>query len=116
MNIPLPGTPVRGSETGKPIMAIIDLLGRTWALGILWQLNKRSLTFRGLQEACDGISPTLANTRLKELMACCLVEKGEQGYQLTEQGKSLVTIFVQLGPWSQDWSSELVKQGMINDD
>lgn len=116
MNIPLPGSPVRGSETGKPIMAIIDLLGRTWALGILWQLNIQAHTFRSLQQACDGISPTLANTRLKELMACCLVEKGESGYQLTEQGKSLVDIFGQLGPWSKGWSEKLKVEGVIADD
>ena len=25
---PLPGRPVRGSDTGRPIMALLDLLGR----------------------------------------------------------------------------------------
>ena len=42
MSIPIPGAQVRGSKTGKPIMALLDLMGRTWALGIVWQLNQGS--------------------------------------------------------------------------
>ena len=34
MATPKPGTRVRGSRTGKPIMALLDLLGRRWALRI----------------------------------------------------------------------------------
>ncbi|MFT5881153.1 MAG: DNA-binding HxlR family transcriptional regulator [Moritella sp.] len=39
MTLPIPGEPVRGSSTGKPIMALFDLVGRTWCLGIIWQLG-----------------------------------------------------------------------------
>ena len=35
----LPGQPVRGSASGRPIMALLDLLGRRWALRILWELR-----------------------------------------------------------------------------
>ena len=30
---------VRGSRTGRPIMALLDLLGRRWTLRILWELR-----------------------------------------------------------------------------
>src|SRR5208282_722599 len=33
--IPKPGSPVRGSRTGRPLMALLDLLGRRWALRIV---------------------------------------------------------------------------------
>jgi DNA-binding HxlR family transcriptional regulator len=36
---PRPGTKVRGSSGGRPIMALLDLLGRRWALRILWELR-----------------------------------------------------------------------------
>jgi len=36
---PKPGTRVRGSRTGRPIMALIDLLGRRWALRVVWELR-----------------------------------------------------------------------------
>lgn len=46
--VPTPGTPVRGSKSGKPIMALFDLLGRSWALGVIWQLSDGPATFRQL--------------------------------------------------------------------
>lgn len=111
MAIPMPGQPVRGSKTGKPIMALLDQLGRTWSLGILWHLNMQSLTFRELQSCCEKISPTLLNTRLKELRQLQLVSHKEQGYHLTERGKELFTIIEPLGDWSNQWSESLQEKG-----
>jgi DNA-binding HxlR family transcriptional regulator len=31
---------VRGSKSGRPIMALLDLLGRRWTLRILWELRE----------------------------------------------------------------------------
>jgi len=47
---PRPGRPVRGSRTGRPIMALLDLLGRRWVLRILWELREAGygLTAQGL--------------------------------------------------------------------
>jgi len=103
MSFPLPGTPVRGSKTGKPIMALLDQLGRTWALGILWNLNEQGCTFRELQSRCENISPTLLNTRLKELQVACLVEKTVNGYALTKAGSELFAMIAPLGSWSDKW-------------
>ena len=44
---------VRGSRTGRPIMALLDLLGRRWTLRIMWELREGSLTSRALRTACD---------------------------------------------------------------
>ena len=65
---PKPGRPVRGSRSGVPVMALLDLLGRRWTMGVLWNLSKGGpCTFRELQERCEAISPTVLNSRLKEL-------------------------------------------------
>lgn len=103
MSLPIPGKPVRGSKTGKPIMALIDLLGRTWALGIIWQLNKGSMSFSELQLCCENISPTLLTNRLKELQQTKLIEKNLQGYQLTPIGLELFHVISPLGSWSKQW-------------
>ncbi|WP_202395789.1 winged helix-turn-helix transcriptional regulator [Stappia sediminis] len=103
--IPLPGQPVRGSKSGEPIMAVFDLLGRTWAMGILWTLNKHGpSTFRGLQELCGSVSPTVLNKRLKELREAGLVERSENGYRATAMGEELYSMLVPLGAWSQKWA------------
>lgn len=106
MSIPMPGEQVRGSTTGKPIMALLDLLGRTWALGIVWQLSQDNATFRELQQRCEQISPSLLNTRLKELKVLKLVESTPSGYQLTVSGQELFTIVAPLGEWSLQWASQ----------
>ncbi len=101
---PKPGQPVRGSKTGKPIMALFDLMGRSWALGIVWQLADGPLTFRGLQAACEGVSPTVLNRRLKELRESDLVERGDDGYALTGWGRELLGLLKPLGKWSGQWA------------
>src|SRR6266566_657455 len=53
---------VRASRSGRPIMALLDLLGRRWTLRILWELRAQPLTSRALRTACDEASPT--RTRL----------------------------------------------------
>ena len=107
MPIPIPGQAVRGSKTGKPIMALLDLLGRTWSLGIIWQLQLGPATFRALQQRCEQISPSLLNTRLKELVTLKLVTKNANGYALTPQGVSLFTIIAPLGDWSNAWARQI---------
>jgi len=105
-SIPKPGSPVRGSKSGKPIMALFDLLGRSWALGIVWQLADGDLTFRQLQDRCEGVSPTVLNKRLKELKECALVDHGGNGYRLTDLGSELFALLQPFGGWSQSWAKE----------
>jgi len=105
MNNPVPGKPVRGSKTGVPIMALFDLLGRRWAMGMLWTLCQEGpCTFRRLQELCDSVSPTLLNARLKDLRQAGLVERAEGGYQATLCGQELYGLLVPLGSWSKTWA------------
>jgi DNA-binding HxlR family transcriptional regulator len=105
--IPKPGKPVRGSKSGKPIMALFDLLGRSWALGIVWQLSQRPMTFREIQESCEGVSPTVLNKRLKELTSSGLIERGANGYQLTNMGTELFQLLQPFGAWSTRWAANL---------
>ncbi len=104
MAIPKPGKPVRGSKTGAPVMAIFDLLGRRWAMGIIWQLSSGPLPFSELQARCDSISPTILSTRIKDLAEARLLERTLAGYQLTEMGQELFGIIQPFGPWSHRWS------------
>ncbi|MEO1493968.1 MAG: helix-turn-helix domain-containing protein [Pseudomonadota bacterium] len=106
--IPRPGTPVRGSASGVPIMALFDLLGRRWAMGVLWTLSEtQPATFRDLQAACEPISPGVLNKRLAELREAQLITRGEGGYVTTEHGKELYDQLVPLGAWSKTWAAAL---------
>lgn len=106
--IPLPGLPVRGSRTGAPIMALFDLIGRRWAMGVLWTLAEIGpATFRRLQGACESISPAVLNQRLKELQAAGLVHRIDAGYAVTELGNDLYTHLVPLGDLAKEWATGL---------
>ena len=107
MSIPTPGRPVRGSKTGVPIMAIFDLLGRPWAMGVIWQLQYGPFSFRGLQEKCESISPTILNNRIKEMTEADIVERTLEGYQLTQRGHELIELLLPFGTWSKDWAKEV---------
>jgi len=99
-----PGTPVRGSTSGRPIMAALDLLGRRWALRILWELRDGPLTFRAIREACEGVSPSVLNSRLRELRDAGVIERSVGGYTLTGSGESLRKSLVPLYRWSEEWA------------
>jgi len=105
--IPKPGRPVRGSKSGKPIMALIDLMGRRWILRILWELRGSALTFRGLQDACGGLSPSVLNARLADLREAALIETTGDGYALTPMGRDLGTEFEALTHWAEKWAKML---------
>jgi DNA-binding HxlR family transcriptional regulator len=96
---------VRGSRSGRPIMALLDLLGRRWSLRIIWELREASLTSRALRTACDEASPTVLQTRLSELREAGLVElMPGDGYRLTEMGKELFENFLPLHRFAERWS------------
>lgn len=102
---PRPGRPVRGSRTGRPFMVLLDLLGRRWALRIVCELRDARLTFRALQDACGGTSPSVLNQRLKELRENQLVDLVEpDGYGLTPYGHQLRQSLQPLIEWSKRWA------------
>ena len=101
---PLPGRPVRGSASGRPIMALLDLLGRRWALRVLWELREGEVGFRALQARCDGMSPSVLSQRLAELVEAGIVEQGEgQQYGLSGQGEGLLRALAPLNEWAATW-------------
>lgn len=103
----VPGTQVRGSRTGRPVMALLDLLGRRWVLRVLWELRESPLNFRALQARCDGMSPSVLNQRLAELREAGLVQAGEAGYTLTASGTELLEHFAPLYHWAETWARGL---------
>jgi DNA-binding HxlR family transcriptional regulator len=101
---------VRGSTSGRPIMALLDLLGRRWTLRIVWELRDQPLTSRALRTACDEASPTVLSARLSDLRQAGLVElETASGYRLTETGKELLETFLPLYCFAERWSKRGAK-------
>ena len=90
-------------------MALFDLLGRSWAMGIIWRLQEGACTFRALQDRCESISPTTLNRRLKELTQAFLIERTVEGYKLTEKGKEIYKLLEPIEPWAKNWAKNFKK-------
>jgi DNA-binding HxlR family transcriptional regulator len=101
---------VRGSRTGRPIMVLLDLLGRRWTLRILWELRDIPLTSRALRSACDEASPTVLQARLTELREAGFVALAEGGgYSLTSLGRELSENVLPLHRFAERWKGQLLR-------
>jgi len=86
-------------------MALLDLLGRRWALRLIWELRRDTLTFREIQARCDAMSPSVLNQRLAELRESGVVELASGGgYRLSEEGVSLLYALAPLEDWARRWA------------
>ena len=96
------------SKNQRPIMRLIDLLGKKWMMRIIWELTGDPCSFRRLQERCGNISPTVLNNRIKELISVNLVTKAKpNGYCLTDIGMELVELFHPLNSWVNKWDKTI---------
>lgn len=108
MPLPKPGQPVRGSVTGRPIMAVLDLLGRRWTLRVLWELRTGPQGFRPLQRLCDDMSSSVLGDRLGELEQARLISRTDDGrYDLTPLGRDLGRAINPLEAWATRWAEAL---------
>jgi DNA-binding HxlR family transcriptional regulator len=96
----------RASRADRPVLALLDLLGRRWLLRVVWELREETLTFRALRARCNAMSPSVLNRRLAELREAGLVEvRSGGGYRLTAEGRALVRSLQPIRRWAQHWAT-----------
>jgi DNA-binding HxlR family transcriptional regulator len=86
-------------------MAALDLLGRRWALRVLWELRDGPVGACTLRERCDAMSPSVLYQRLGDLVGAGLVtQNADQRYELTDIGCALCAALEPLDQWSRQWA------------
>jgi DNA-binding HxlR family transcriptional regulator len=104
--VPVPGRSVRGSSTGRPVMAAMDLLGRRWSLRVLWELRDGPVGFRALQGRCEDMSSSVLAARLDELRVAGLVARdASDRHALTTIGRDLGDAIAPLTAWAARWAA-----------
>ena len=89
----------------RPVMELLDLLGRRWALRVVWELRgDTGLTFRELQAASGDLSSSVLTDRLRELTEAGVVTRDERGYVLTGRGRELLELLLPLDAWARKWA------------
>lgn len=65
------------------------------------------LRIRELQSRCGSISPSILNSRIKDLREAGILDRTLDGYCLTERGEELRKILIPMGDWSLKWAEEV---------
>jgi DNA-binding HxlR family transcriptional regulator len=88
----------------------LDRVGDRWSLLIVRELLLGDRTFRELQAALSGVSPSLLTKRLTELAHDGLLLRNEAPrrsktveYSLTDAGRSLEPAIIELIRWGSRW-------------
>jgi DNA-binding HxlR family transcriptional regulator len=93
-------------------MALLDLLGRRWALRVLWELRVDGVdSFRELQTRCGNISSSVLSQRLRELREVDIVaSEAAGGYHLTNEGHSLLEALAPVDAWAKRWARRTARR------
>jgi DNA-binding HxlR family transcriptional regulator len=87
--------------TTRPVESALDLLGRRWALRIVWELRRSTLAFSELRQR-TGISPSVLSARLGELVDAGVFERDGGGrYRLSGRGRELARVLYELNRWAE---------------
>jgi DNA-binding HxlR family transcriptional regulator len=87
--------------TERAVDSVLDLLGRRWALKLVWELRRSTLAFSELRER-TGISPSVLSARLSELFDAGVLERDAgRRYRLSGPGRELARILYELNRWAE---------------
>jgi DNA-binding HxlR family transcriptional regulator len=84
------------------IARALDLVGERWALLIVRELVFGPKRFTDLRDGLEDASPNVLSQRLRELESGGVIRRhkaGASSYELTEWGRELHPILLQLGRW-----------------
>jgi DNA-binding HxlR family transcriptional regulator len=95
-----------------PVAKSAEIIGDPWSILIVRELLLGSGRFNLLQKGLPRISPTVLNTRLKELEERGVIVRrrvnGQRGhdYRLTAAGRELSAVIDALAVWGMRWARE----------
>ena len=87
--------------TNRAMPAALELLGRRWALRLVWELRRDARSFSEFRETL-GISPSVLSARLGDLVDADVIEKdATRRYRLTGRGRELARLLFELNRWAE---------------
>lgn len=101
----------REALRGDAASRALTLLGQRWVLLILREAMCGLTNYDQFQKTL-GISPATLSRRLRSLVGQGILERrdterqGRQSYHLTERGKALLSTYVAITAWAEQWLSQ----------
>src|SRR5690349_15377086 len=97
----------------KPVEAVLDLLGRRWALRLVWELRRSTLSFSELRRRIE-ISPSVLSARLAELVEAGVLERDPaRRYRLSGRGRELARLLYELNRWAEGEGAGVSSRGEL---
>lgn len=94
-------------QGGCPIREVLDLVGDTWSLLVIFNLQSQPVRFNALRRMIEGISQRMLTVTLRSLERDGLVTRTvrpttppEVEYGLTQLGHSIAVPVAALGDWA----------------
>ena len=85
----------------RPVEGAFELLGRRWALRLVWELRRTAMSFSELRRR-TGISPSVLSGRLRELDRAGVIDRDPGSrYRLSGRGRELARILYDLNRWAE---------------
>ncbi len=89
------------AEDDAALLTLFDVLGRRWAMRVIWELRPGGLTYRELAGRVPGMLTSVLTQRLRDLREAGLVDHEHgAGYGLTPLGHDLLTHLAALRGWA----------------
>jgi DNA-binding HxlR family transcriptional regulator len=82
-----------------PISRTLDIVGDRWTLLVVRELIIGSTRFNEIARGLPGLSRGLLTRRLRQLEAAGIVSRDEGAYTLTDAGRQLTTLVMELASW-----------------
>ncbi|MCR9171164.1 MAG: helix-turn-helix transcriptional regulator [bacterium] len=97
-----------------PVSYALDFFGDKWTLLIVRDLIQGKKFYKEFQASGEGIATNILSNRLKKLEKMGVVEwkvyeqlKTKKEYSLTEKGKELIPVLIELIVWSNKFQGNL---------
>ena len=93
-----------------PVEATLELIGGKYKALILWHLSENKLRFNELRKVITSATPKMLTQQLRELEQDALIHREvypvippKVEYSLTQLGKSLMPILVEMRDWGAQY-------------
>ena len=101
-----------------PVAKAMEVIGERWTMLIIRELIGGSLSFNNIRNGVPLMSPSLLSARLKMLERAGIIDRRKTGdgilYSLTEAGRELKPIIMQMGMWGQRWARSDMSKGDLD--
>lgn len=103
-----------------PVSKTAQIIGEKWTILIIRELLRGTSRFNQIQRAMPRISPTVLNKRLSELLEHGVIERyripEQKGYEyhLTECGRELGPLIVQMAEWGMRWARSTMQNDELD--